>query len=225
MCQWSTSYLGVGLRHVSSDALRMLGRVAQIDADHYPESMAATMIINAPAVFSYIYSLVRPLLPQRTQQKIKVIGTNYMDQLTRFVPFENIPEALGGSSQGSITDNVGPWDEAEIEDIHTRTPKGLAAIYGLHKQESSDMSDTDLTPVPHDSVTSDAGSRATILADHPGSNANHMRGINEEAGHSEIVYTFETRSDDTGRTEPGSMSRGGRTDLRESAFDQHNSGA
>ena len=110
---------GVGLRHLSGDVKRILGSITRTDQDNYPETLGKTLIINAPTVFRAIWTVVKPMLDPRTQAKIQVCSGDYMPELTRWVAIENIPSYLGGQSQGSLLDDVGPWHDdalrAEID--------------------------------------------------------------------------------------------------------------
>jgi len=106
---------GVGLRHLSADVKRILGSITRTDQDNYPETLGKTLIINAPAVFRAIWAIVKPMLDPRTQAKIHVCPSDYMPELTRWVDPENIPSYLGGKSQGSLLDDVGPWHDPALK--------------------------------------------------------------------------------------------------------------
>jgi hypothetical protein len=105
---------GVGLRHLSGDVKRILGTITRTDQDNYPETLGKTLIINAPTVFRAIWTIVKPMLDPRTQAKIEVCPQDYMKVLTKWVEPENIPSYLGGKSQASLLDDVGPWNDAGI---------------------------------------------------------------------------------------------------------------
>lgn len=119
---------GVGLRHLNADVKRILSSVTRTDQDNYPETLGKTLIINAPAVFRAIWAIVKPMLDVRTQAKIHVCPSDYLPELTRWVDLENIPTYLGGKSQGSLLDDVGPWHDLalrkEIELQRARAESG-----------------------------------------------------------------------------------------------------
>ena len=62
---------GVGLKHLTGEVKKMLGKITSIDQNNYPEMMGQTCIINAPAVFKVIWSIIKPMLDPRTQGKIE----------------------------------------------------------------------------------------------------------------------------------------------------------
>lgn len=43
----------------------------------------------------------------------QILGTNYMDALKKWVDEDAIPTWLGGKSQGTLLDDVGPWNDTE----------------------------------------------------------------------------------------------------------------
>jgi CRAL/TRIO domain len=65
---------GVGLRHLTGEVKRVLKRLISLDQDNYPEMLGHTCIINAGAVVTFIFRLVKPYLDIRTQNKIEVGG-------------------------------------------------------------------------------------------------------------------------------------------------------
>eukprot|EP00889_Picochlorum_renovo_P007378 jgi/Picre1/34408/NNA_001877.t1 len=105
---------GVGLRHLSGEVKTILSTITGIDQANYPETLGKTLIINAPAVFRAIWTIVKPMLDPRTQAKIEVCPSNYMSVLTKWVDVESIPSYLGGKSTGSLIDDVGPWNDPEL---------------------------------------------------------------------------------------------------------------
>lgn len=63
---------GVGLKHLSGDIKRMLGRIMAIDQNNYPEMLGHTCIINAPGVFKLVWSAIKGFIDPKTQEKIEV---------------------------------------------------------------------------------------------------------------------------------------------------------
>jgi len=128
---------GVGLRHLTGEVKNILSAFTRNDQDNYPETLGKTLIINAPAVFRAIWTIVKPMLDPRTQAKIEVCPNDYMKVLTRWVDPANIPQYLGGKSQGALIDDVGPWnDPALVAEIDARR----ASVAGLAGE----------SPVAHD---------------------------------------------------------------------------
>lgn len=124
---------GVGLRHLNGDVKRILSSITTIDQNNYPETLGKTLIINAPAVFRAIWAIVKPMLDPRTQAKIEVCPADYMKVLIKWIDIENIPSYLGGKSNGSLIDDIGPWnDETIIQEIDKEVAQSLESVAADH---------------------------------------------------------------------------------------------
>ena len=134
---------GVGLRHLNGDVKRILSTITTIDQNNYPETLGKTLIINAPAVFRAIWAIVKPMLDPRTQAKIEVCPADYMKVLTKWIDIENIPSYLGGKSNGSLIDDVGPWnDESIIQEIDNEIAESLESVTADQDARSDIFSST-----------------------------------------------------------------------------------
>ncbi|GIL46910.1 hypothetical protein Vafri_3772 [Volvox africanus] len=105
---------GVGISALTGDVKRMLLKFTKTDQDNYPEMLGHICIINAPAIFRMVWTVVKGMIDIRTQQKIEILGPNYMDALLKHMEIDAIPEFLGGQSKGTLLDDVGPWNDAEL---------------------------------------------------------------------------------------------------------------
>lgn len=102
------------MRMLTGDVRKVIGSITAIMQDHYPETLGKTCIINAPFYFQAVWSLVKPLLQPRTVNKVTLLGTKYMDELTKFVDVESIPEYMGGKCRNTLLDDPGPWNDQEV---------------------------------------------------------------------------------------------------------------
>ncbi|GAX76074.1 hypothetical protein CEUSTIGMA_g3517.t1 [Chlamydomonas eustigma] len=105
---------GVGLGHLTGETKRIMAMVTKYDQDNYPEMLGHICIVNAPAVFRMLWNAVKGLIDPRTQSKIEILGTDYKLALLKWVDEENLPTWLGGKSEGSLLDDVGPWSDPEL---------------------------------------------------------------------------------------------------------------
>jgi hypothetical protein len=105
---------GVGLRHFTGEIKKIVSELTRIDQDNYPETMGKMLIINVPSVFRAMWSIVKPMLDPRTQNKVEVCPGDFLPVLKEWVDVENIPSYLGGTSRGSLIDDVGPWRDDEV---------------------------------------------------------------------------------------------------------------
>ena len=115
---------GISLKILTKETQRIMKCVTGFVQDNYPEMMGNMIIINAPYIFKVIFNMIKPMLSPRTQSKITVLGTRYMDQLLEYVDLSCIPENIGGTSKYTIFDDIGPWSEL-APSITTKEQLGL----------------------------------------------------------------------------------------------------
>ncbi|WRT66105.1 uncharacterized protein IL334_003058 [Kwoniella shivajii] len=79
----------------------------------YPETMGNMFIINAPYLFSTVWSLIKPWLDEATVRKIHILGKSYKAELQQYISPENLPSDLGGTCKcqgGCSMSDAGPWN-------------------------------------------------------------------------------------------------------------------
>ncbi|WWD17553.1 hypothetical protein CI109_101994 [Kwoniella shandongensis] len=75
--------------------------------------MGHMFIINAPYLFSTVWSLIKPWLDEATVRKIHILGKGYKTELLQYIPQENLPSDLGGTCNckgGCSLSDAGPWN-------------------------------------------------------------------------------------------------------------------
>ena len=55
------------------------------------------IIINAPWLFSAIWTIISGFLDEKTAAKISVLGSGYQSEILALVDEENLPISLGGT--------------------------------------------------------------------------------------------------------------------------------
>ncbi|KAF8510071.1 CRAL-TRIO domain-containing protein [Hysterangium stoloniferum] len=95
----------------------------QISQDYYPETMGQLVVINAPATFTIIWTVIKPWLAPETVAKIDILGSDYTDTLLKHVDAENLPESLGGTCTceglgGCRVSSAGPWLDGRVYKGH-----------------------------------------------------------------------------------------------------------
>ena len=115
---------GVGLKQfwdVKSNA----SEAAKIGQDRYPERMGKFYLINAPWGFSTVWNVIKGWLDPVTQEKIKILGSNYKPDLLDAIDEVNLPVDLGGSCNecdrvgGCSLSDAGPWNVKHAENEET----------------------------------------------------------------------------------------------------------
>lgn len=98
-------------------------QASKIGQFYYPETMGRFYIINAPYIFTTVWSVVKSWLDPVTREKIQILGSNFLTELSKQIPTENIPSIVGGSCQcpgGCLMSDAGPWNTPEGEEIIRR---------------------------------------------------------------------------------------------------------
>jgi hypothetical protein len=88
-------------------------QAAAIGQDHYPECMGKFYIINAPFMFSTVWSFIKPWLDEVTVAKINIIGSGYKDKLLAQIDADDLPKEFGGNCScpgGCSLSDAGPWN-------------------------------------------------------------------------------------------------------------------
>ncbi|KAF0482752.1 sec14 cytosolic factor [Gigaspora margarita] len=109
---------GVSLRSFASVS-NFVKQASNIGQNYYPERMGKFYIINAPMLFSSVWSFVRPLLDEVTAAKIVILGSKYKQTLLENIPAENLPVSLGGTCDcpgGCQNSDAGPWNEGHVHE-------------------------------------------------------------------------------------------------------------
>ena len=50
----------------------------------------------------------------RTASPLQILGTDYKKGVLKWIDEDNLPTWLGGKSEGSLIDDIGPWNDAEL---------------------------------------------------------------------------------------------------------------
>ena len=65
--------------------------MTDLTVNYYPETMHISFITNAPAVFSALWSLAKPMMHPRTVKKYIICNSDYQETLYKYIPVRNLP--------------------------------------------------------------------------------------------------------------------------------------
>ncbi len=101
-------------------AMGFIKEMSHLDQTYYPENMRYMLIVNGGWTFSSLYSLIKPWLDVRVQQKINFIGSGSKmgPELAKFVERKYLQRAYGGEAD----DGGNLLTDADV----MATPKGTA---------------------------------------------------------------------------------------------------
>ncbi|CAL1286853.1 unnamed protein product [Larinioides sclopetarius] len=82
----------------SMKGLQWLVFVVKSYMDNYPEKLKYAMFINAPSYCTFLYSVIRQVLPSKVKQKIGFYGSDgWKQDLLEMVDANHLPAFLGGT--------------------------------------------------------------------------------------------------------------------------------
>jgi hypothetical protein len=75
-------------------------------------------IINAPLLFVGVWEVIKALIDPETIKKIKILGSDYLNDLLGSIDRTCIPDFLGGTCkclQGCANSDIGPWNDGTVK--------------------------------------------------------------------------------------------------------------
>lgn len=110
-------------------ALKLLGRIADIDQKHYPERLGAMIVINAPRVFHALYPVMSHFVDETTRQKIHLYPdmVQGLTALHELVELSQISPEYGGTGKCMLrhslarmaTSDFPDPDDPELQEIRS----------------------------------------------------------------------------------------------------------
>jgi hypothetical protein len=96
---------------------KIIALLSTISSDYYPETMGKMFVINAPMLFTAVWSVVKQMLDEHTVSKIHILGSSYKSQLLDHIDPANLPKFYGGSCEcpgGCEKSDLGPWNDGSV---------------------------------------------------------------------------------------------------------------
>ncbi|XP_055949700.1 SEC14-like protein 2 [Argiope bruennichi] len=115
--------------------------------DHYHDVVKVVYVVNAPSYFSSAFKLFKPVIKETLHQSIKVLDSNWKEELVKHIDVDVLPVYLGGNRVdctgdpecgefigfgGTIDDDYYPadfLDPADPEVISANVPAGSSLFY------------------------------------------------------------------------------------------------
>jgi len=100
--------------------LKYMKLTASLNSAYYPDSVTQILVVNCPGIITWLYSFVKPFVPETTQKKIVFTSGNGHDELLNITKDEAmIPRELGGRGPSkqelveTFQTNLQAWLEAQ----------------------------------------------------------------------------------------------------------------
>jgi hypothetical protein len=95
---------GLGMSVLHKGMTDVFKSTLKLTQDYYPETMDQCFIVNAPTVFTACWAVVKPLLAERTVQKVKFLGKDFKSSLVKNLGPQCVPEIYGGANPRLVYD-------------------------------------------------------------------------------------------------------------------------
>uniref|UniRef100_A0A0N5C228 CRAL-TRIO domain-containing protein n=1 Tax=Strongyloides papillosus TaxID=174720 RepID=A0A0N5C228_STREA len=60
-------------------------------SDNYVELFNYFVLVNAPSSMSYLWSIIKPLLPEKTRSKVKILSNNWRNEILQYAGPDELP--------------------------------------------------------------------------------------------------------------------------------------
>jgi hypothetical protein len=106
-------------------AILYIKSMLAIDQGNYPERLKHLFIINCPWYFKMLYSVFTAFIDKKTQEKFLILGTDYMETLTKYIDVGTVPQEMGGEAKdviwvGPFADHTGISDEQVTVHVYNK---------------------------------------------------------------------------------------------------------
>ncbi|CAI9295375.1 unnamed protein product [Lactuca saligna] len=118
---------GLGLKNFTPSAASILGAMAKVDNNYYPETLNRMFVVNAGSTFKkYLWPAAQKFLDAKTISKIHVLEPKSLGKLLEVIDPSQLPDFLGGSCTcpgefGCLRSNMGPWSDPEVMKVVNNT--------------------------------------------------------------------------------------------------------
>lgn len=143
---------GLGLKNFTPSAASILGAMAKVDNNYYPETLHRMFVVNAGSTFKkYLWPAAQKFLDAKTIAKIHVLEPKSLGKLLEVIDPSQLPDFLGGSCTcevGCLRSNMGPWNDPEImKVVYNSEATFVRQITRVSSDQQKDDSHSQINPV------------------------------------------------------------------------------
>ncbi|KAJ3209524.1 hypothetical protein HDU67_006152 [Dinochytrium kinnereticum] len=88
---------GMGMHQLHMPAFAFLRALADHDSKYYPERLGRLFLVNAPAIFTKVWVMVKKWLDKGVIDKVHILGADAREVLLEHIDASSLPAFLGGS--------------------------------------------------------------------------------------------------------------------------------
>lgn len=93
---------GIGVFDFAGENVEFIRKAMAVVQEHYPERGFMVFVINAPRWFTGVWAVVSAWVNPVTLKKIRICGTNYQEELFKFVDRDALPICYGGTNSTEL---------------------------------------------------------------------------------------------------------------------------
>ncbi|CAD5225964.1 unnamed protein product [Bursaphelenchus xylophilus] len=90
---------GYNRDHLFTPGIKAYKNFIYTSQELFPEVTKTIFVINAPPLFETLFSFVKPILSQKTKEKVQILGSDYHQALFEALGQENLPKMFGGTKE------------------------------------------------------------------------------------------------------------------------------
>lgn len=90
---------GFSSSHFGSNYRNIVKEIIGDEQNVFPETLYVMFLINTPWAFRLIWSVVSTFIDPITYEKIKVLGSSYLDEMQKYIPIDQIPPKYKGKGK------------------------------------------------------------------------------------------------------------------------------
>uniref|UniRef100_A0A0K0DY14 CRAL-TRIO domain-containing protein n=1 Tax=Strongyloides stercoralis TaxID=6248 RepID=A0A0K0DY14_STRER len=90
-------------------------------SDNYVELFKYFILVNAPSSMSYLWSIIKPILPEKTKSKVKILGSDWRNEILEYASPGELPSKWNLDSNNNnkinfevILENPIPFNEENL---------------------------------------------------------------------------------------------------------------
>ena len=80
----------------------------------FPETLYKLYMVNVPPAFMIVWKVVSSVIDARVLEKIKLLGTDFLDEMLKDIDIEQIPQRYGGKAKWKV--RWGDVPDMDVED-------------------------------------------------------------------------------------------------------------
>ena len=89
----------------------------------FPETLYKLYLVNVPPAFMIVWKVVSSVIDARVLEKIKLLGTDFLDEMLKDIDIEQIPQRYGGKAKWKVR-----WGDVPIS-VFTLAPNTVSVSF------------------------------------------------------------------------------------------------